>query len=594
MAGEKPVEQSSPVQETPTGDKGRPPSGQDGGGPSEDTEYPPFPVVIAVMSSCILAMFLVALDRTIIATAIPYITDDFHSIQDIGWYGSSYMLANCSVQLLYGRIYRFYPTKFVLLCAIGLFEVGSAICGAAPNSNALIVGRAIAGAGSSGIMSGVIQVMIYLVPLSERPKYTGSFGAIFGVSSVLGPLLGGIFTEKISWRWCFYINLPFAAISIAAVVFLLKAKEPRESGATIKERIKQLDPIGTIIFIPSMVCLILALQWGGVTYSWSSGRLIALLVVFAVTFVCWIGVQIWKKDDATVPPRIFCQRSIAAGFTFTFLLAGSMMTLVYYLPIWFQAIKGVSPVRSGIDLLPFILALVASSMLSGFFVSKIGYYVPTMIMTPCFSSLGAGLMTTFQPATGSPHWVGYQFLYGFGIGMGMQQAGLAAQATLAHRDIPIGIALMFFGQQLGGALFVAVAQNVFSQKLVSGLSHIADLDPHEIVMNGATNIRKIVSPAQLPLVLKAYNAALVHTWYLATALTCAIIIPACCMEWKSIKGLKKGPGGPPGDKPKGPGAPSSAAPGQKSSSAPAGDVVPSADNVDAEVKAEKSVADDIV
>ena len=165
-------------------------------------EYPSGPKVMIIMASLYFAMFLVALDRTIIATAIPRITDTFNSIDDIGWYGSAYLLTACGFILIYGRIYTFYSTKWVFLSGIFLFEVGSAVCGAAPTSNALIVGRAIAGFGSSGIMTGAITIMINTVPLHKRPMYQGLFGAVFGVASVAGPLLGGVFTDsKATWRW---------------------------------------------------------------------------------------------------------------------------------------------------------------------------------------------------------------------------------------------------------------------------------------------------------------------------------------------------------------------------------------------------------
>jgi MFS family permease len=454
------------------------------------------------------------------------------------------MLSNASLQLLFGRIYKFYPAKYVFLASIGLFEVGSAICGAAPNSTAFIIGRAVAGAGSSGVMSGVMQIMVYLVPLSKRPVYTSMFGAVFGISSAVGPLLGGVLTQRLSWRWCFFINLFCAPISIGAVVFLVKARKPLEAGASFKEQINQLDPIGTLIFIPGITCLILALQWGGVKYPWSNGRVVALLVVFSIAFIAWLVVQSWKKESATVPPRIFFQRSIAAGFFFALMITGSMLILVYYIAIWFQAIKGDSPLMSGISSLPSVLALVVSAIMSGFSTQKIGYYVPTMVIGPSIASIGAGLLTTLKPDTGHPEWIGFQFIYGFGLGMCMQQASLAAQTVLPAHDVSTGIAVMFFAQQLGGAVFLSVAQNVFTQQLIKGLSRVSGLNTDRIINSGATDLRNMIPAPLLPQVLSAYNTALIHTWYASTALSCAIVIPALCMEWKSIKsnGKGKGPG----------------------------------------------------
>ncbi|KAJ9143454.1 Major facilitator superfamily protein [Pleurostoma richardsiae] len=491
------------------------------------------------MSSCLLSVFLVSLDRTILATAVPYITDAFHSIDDISWYASAYMLTNASLQLLYGKIYQLFPAKPVLLCAIVLFEIGSAVCGSAPSSLTLIIGRAIAGAGSGGVMGGVMQTIVILIPLHKRPVYNAMFSALFAISSVVGPLIGGALTEKLSWRWCFYINLPCGAVSIVAVLLLMKAHGQAKPPVTARELWNKLDLLGLVLFIPSISSLIIALQWG-VDYQWSDGRVIALLVVFGVTLIAWMAVQAWKKDNATVPPRIFFQRTIAAGFAYSFLLTSAIMLMIYYMPIWFQAVKGVSPVTSGLYFLPFILSMSLSAILSGVFTQRIGYYNPSMIASAAVLSVGTGLATTFTTHTGSSHWAGYEFLCGFGGGMAMQQAGLAAQAVLPLPDVPIGIALMFFGQLLGGSVFLAVAQSVFTQQLVKRASGIAGLDPETIINSGATELRGSVPASQLPRVLAAYNGALTDTWYVAVALSSAALIPTLCMEWKSIKGLKRG------------------------------------------------------
>jgi MFS family permease len=263
------------------------------------------------------------------------------------------MLTTSSAQLVYGRIYKFYDMKWyvdatgswgvtgdmltrrrVFLLSIIVFEVGSAICGAAPNSTVFIVGRAIAGLASAGIFSGCMLILIPMVPLHRRPMFQGLFGMVFGIASVMGPLIGGGFTSAASWRWCFYINLPIGAFTFIFMIFWWNPPAQIFDTDTKLNHLQRLDPLGMFFFLPSIVSLLLALQWGGATYAWSNWRIILLLVIFVVLLVAFISVQILKPETATIPPRVITQRSVAFGTSFTFFLAGSMLMLVYYVPIW--------------------------------------------------------------------------------------------------------------------------------------------------------------------------------------------------------------------------------------------------------------------
>ncbi|KAJ7284547.1 major facilitator superfamily domain-containing protein [Mycena rebaudengoi] len=493
-----------------------------------------------LMGALCLAVFLVALDNTIIATAIPKITDEFQSLDDVGWYGSSYVFATAATQLLFGKFYTYLPIKWVYIAAITLFEVGSALCGAAPNSEALIVGRAIAGLGNAGIFSGALIIIAHSVPLSKRPMFTGLTGGMYGIASVAGPLMGGAFTDKVTWRWCFYINLPIGAVTLIYMVFFFKmpkSADVKPQSMTLMERINLFDPWGTLVFIPAIVSLLLALQWGGTKYEWKNGRIIGLFVTFGVLISIFVGMQIWKQDAATVPPRILKRRSIWAGAWWTLCMGASFFIIVVYIPIWFQAIQSVSAVQSGLRSIPIIGSLVVASVLSGGLITIIGYYTPFLYVSSVLMAVGAGLIATLKVDSGPARWIGYQILYGLGLGFGMQQPMVAAQTVLELSDVPIGTSILMFTQTLGGALFISVAQNVFSNKLTSGLiGKVPGLNPTIVLNTGATSIQHAIDPQFVADVLVVYNEALISAFYVATAMAALSLIGSLVMEWKSIKG----------------------------------------------------------
>ncbi|KAJ5390556.1 major facilitator superfamily domain-containing protein [Penicillium cataractarum] len=507
----------------------------------KEPEYPPLAKVIVIILALYLAVFLVALDQTIIGVAIPKITDQFKSISDIAWYGSAYFLTSTALQPSYGRIYKIFSVKWAFLAAVLIFEIGSLICAVAPSSTVLIVGRAIAGIGVAGIFSGALVIISMTVPLPKRPLVFGMFGMVWGIASIAGPLLGGAFTDGISWRWCFYINLPIGGLSILVILFFLRLPVTNEwAGKPILERIRQLDLIGASLLIPAIVCLLLALQWGGNKYAWNNSRIIGLFVGFGLLAILFAISQLWIGEKATLPPPILKQRTVLSSCLFALFFGGAFFLLVYYVPIFFQSVEGSSAMKSGIQLLPMMLATVVSSVVVGGLITAAGYYTPFLIVSAAIAAIGTGLITLYDIDISSGKWIGYQIVVGAGVGAGFQVPMTAVQTVLKPEDIPIGTAAVMFFQTLGGALFIAVGQSVFQNGLISGIVKYApDVAPKAIIGAGATEMRHVLSElgqlSQLDGVIKAYMSGLRDAYRVSLALAVVAFVASLFLEWKSVK-----------------------------------------------------------
>lgn len=445
-----------------------------------------------------------------------------------------------------GRVYKFYPAKPIFLTGILIFEIGSAICGAAPNSKVFIFGRAVAGIGGSGMFSGAMVILFNSVPLQERPMWQGGIGGVLAIGSVVGPLLGGSFTDKVTWRWCFYINLLVGAVAMLGVYFLLQL--PNQKLDKLEEgwlgKFKQFDPLGNLCFFPGVICLILALQWGGSKYSWSNVRVVILLVISVVMFIVFIAIQFWKKEKATIPPRLITHRSIAAAAVFSFFNGAGLITLTYYLPIWFQAIKNVTALKSGIMLLPLMLSTVVGTITSGIVISKTGYYTQFFWISSIIVPIGAGLISTFTPTTGAAKWIGYQIIAGLGVGFGMQQPMNVVQTVLGRSDIATATALITFLRFLASAIFLPVAQNIFLNTLVGKLKNLPNVDSQAVSGAGATELRALASGDDLRMLLSDYNAAINNVAYMVVATSAMTLLGTVFVEWNSLKkAAKKEQGG---------------------------------------------------
>ncbi|EXM15770.1 Tetracycline resistance protein TetA/multidrug resistance protein MdtG [Fusarium oxysporum f. sp. vasinfectum] len=501
--------------------------------------YPPKKVVLPTMLALFLVFFLVALDRTIIGTAIPTISAEFDSFGDIAWYESAFLLPLCVFQLSFGLVFKYYSTKWVLFILTAIFEIGSIVCAAAPNSNALIVGRAITGIGGAGIGSGVFIYITLLFPLEERPKYLGSLGSAFGISSILGPILGGYLTS-FTWRWCFWINVPIGGLSLILLCILAPNRPPPSPPAkSWRQRLLDLDPLGFLMIAGSVVSLLFALEFGKENQEWTSGRVIALFVFFGVLFLIFAGYQAWRKEKATVPPRILFQRTTFFACLNALAIGSVLVIYSFYLPVWFQVVKGKSPQDSGIALIPLLLSNVFCVILGGVLVSKIGYYTPFAIAGCAVLIVGSALISTWTADVSKAKWIGYQIITGAGMGLTLQQPAIAIQTVLPESDSPIGLSILNFLIFLGGTVFVTVSQTLLEGQLESRIAkYIPGVDINTLANSGATNLWNLVPSDKVDLVLKAYNDSMRSIWYLGLGMGCFALITSFGFEWKNVKAKK--------------------------------------------------------
>ncbi|KAF4633869.1 hypothetical protein G7Y89_g4251 [Cudoniella acicularis] len=517
------------------GNGGVPQRVQEGG--SNDVAYPsPFKLTFILLSLA-LAVFLYGLDQTIIATAIPKITDDFNALADVGWYAAAYLLTSSAFQLLFGKMFTIFSIKYVYLLAVALFELGSLVCATAPNSAAFIIGRAIAGVGAAGLYSGAVIILTHSAPLEKRPGYIGLLGASVGIASIVGPFLGGAFADRVTWRWCFYINLPLGAVTFVIVaLFVSIPQNPKYAVMGWIQLLQQLDILGIVTLMPAIICLLLALQWGGSTYAWKNARIIVLLILFGILSITFVFVQRLTPKTRTIPGSIFRSRSIGfttwyAGCTFAL-----FVVMVYYLPIWFQGVQLVDAFQSGIRTIPVILGFIVFAIISSMLTQVTGYYTPLMIVSSTIMPIAVGLLSTFKLSTPSSQWIGYQALFGFGVGAGIQCPLIVIQTVLPDADIPVGTALITLTQSLFGAVFVAIAQNIFKNQLETNIHAVIPGFNTQILLNGgATTAVQQIPNASREQFLGAYSKTITQTFYIGVVLGALSMIGSLGTEWRSVK-----------------------------------------------------------
>ncbi|KAF2746810.1 MFS general substrate transporter [Sporormia fimetaria CBS 119925] len=468
-----------------------------------------------VIACLFFGTFLVALDTTIIGTATPAITTEFHSLNDIAWYGSGYLLTLTALQPAFGKLFMIWDTKGIYLVCVVVFEVGSILCAAAPSSKIFIIGRAVQGIGAAGILQGALVIITRTVPLQKRPFYISVVISAFGLCVKIGPLLGGTFTDHVSWRWCFWINVPIGGVVILLLaVFLRLDSNPENEDLASRpgmQKLKSLDLPGMTLIICSIISLLLALQWGGQTLPWNDSKIIGLLVGAGLMFILFLLVQWYMGSDATLPFDILLQRSILSGAVY--LLAIAMPTYVYgyYIPIYFQSVTGTTALRSGINFLALALPQVGFTVLSGWLASKFGYYTPYIISGTAISLVGSGLLTLLSPNTALGTWVAYFLVIALGTGIAINHPYTAVQTVLEERCVPVGNAIMQFTFSLGGALSLCIAQPVFTTRLKSAIiKRLPGVPVDSVIGAGAYGVKDLFKGNEKALgeVKLAYTEAL--------------------------------------------------------------------------------------
>ncbi|KAA8651484.1 MDR family MFS transporter [Aspergillus tanneri] len=495
-----------------------------------DNNYATGVKVLMLISAVTLMTFLTLLDQSIIATAIPQITSQFHSLPDLGWYGSAYQLACASLQPLSGKLYASFPSKWMYLSCVAIFELGSLLCGIANSSKMLIVGRAVAGMGASGLNNGALSILANSTPLEKRPMHMGIMMGIAQMGLVIGPLLGGAFTEHVTWRLCFYINLPIGAV-VAGFLLFLNIPEPvvKTSLLSVLATLpSKLDLVGFALLAPSAIQLLLALEYGGNEYAWNSSMIIGLFCGAGVTFLIFLYWESRQGGQAMTPLPMLRQRIVWTSCVNQTSLIGMTLCTSYFLPMYFQAVKGVSPTLSGVDLLPTVLSQLVGTVICGALASSV------------ITAIGNGLISTFTPSTSTGKWIGYQILIGTGRGLGFQVPIVAVQNTLSPAQIPVAMALLMFCQTLGGAVFLVIANVIFSASLRTEIPWYAPgIDPETVIGAGASSVRDVVtSTTALAGTLTAYATSVGRVFYLAVGLSGIGLASAWGMGWKDIR--KKG------------------------------------------------------
>jgi EmrB/QacA subfamily drug resistance transporter len=412
--------------------------------------------VLIVFSGLMLGMLLAALDQTIVATALPTITGDLGGLNHLSWVVTAYLLTSTASVPLYGKISDLYGRKRVFQAAIVLFLIGSVISGAAQDMVTLIIARGIQGMGGGGLMALSMIIIADIVSPRERGRYQGYTGAVFATSSVAGPLLGGFFTDSLSWRWIFYINLPLGLVALIVTSSVLNIPLAR--------RDHKVDYLGAALLVAGVSALLLVTVWGGNEYAWTSPTIVTLAVV-GIALVVGFILQERRVAEPILPLRLFRESVFSVGSGISALVGMAMFGATVFLPLYFQIVTGTSATRSGLLMLPMVGGLMLTSVASGRIISNTGKYRMFPIAGGAVTTVGLLLLSQLDVDTPRLATALYMFVLGCGIGMMMQTLILVVQNVVPHADMGAATSGVTFFRSMGGAFGVALYGTIMNNRL---------------------------------------------------------------------------------------------------------------------------------